>query len=139
MGAQDAGIYTPWAQCSTDLFETNINFCEDWCGVIGFWPNCGTNELNSNDPLNTGGIGNYVCSCTGCNNCPVNSIQPQCSTDQFGLNFCDDWCQVPDLWPNCGINTVTQRTGQEELEYQTNNYEYNEYTCSCKGCSECSP
>ena len=144
MGAQNAGIYTPWAQCSTDLFDKHINFCEDWCGVADYWPNCGTNELNSNDPRNTP-LGNdvyandYVCSCTGCKNCPVNSSIPKCSTDQFGLNFCDDWCRVPNLWPKCGTNTVTQRTGQPDFESGTDDYEYNEYTCSCNGCNGCPP
>ena len=131
-GGHDAKIYTPWAQCSTNQF--GINFCEDWCNVSDYWPNCGTSILDANDARNTG-TSDYVCSCTGCNGCD-SSIQ-KCSTDQFNINFCDDWCNVRNLWPNCGTNTVTQRTGRVDLMYGTNTYEYSDYTCSCNGCNGC--
>ena len=129
-------MFTPWAQCSTALFFPSINFCEDWCGVTGYWPNCGINELKSSDERNTSND-DYVCSCNGCNTCDSSSSIQQCSTDQFNINFCDDWCNVRNLWPDCGTNTVTQRTGREDLMYGTNTYEYSDYTCSCSGCNGC--
>jgi hypothetical protein len=54
--------------CSSDKFNTNINFCDDWCNTDGIWP-CGNNRLDGITEGNTDNV-DYTCSCAGCNGCP---------------------------------------------------------------------
>ena len=55
------------AQCSTNKFESQIDFCNDWCNTKGKW-GCGEATLKESDSRNTDGV-DYQCDCTGCNGC----------------------------------------------------------------------
>jgi len=52
-------------KCGTKF---GINFCDDWCNVESYWPNCGQNLLSATDPRNTGNS-DFVCNCQDCNKC----------------------------------------------------------------------
>ena len=54
-------------QCSKNKFNTQINFCDDWCNTKGIW-GCGLATIIGSDPRNTDGV-DYQCDCTGCNGC----------------------------------------------------------------------
>ena len=54
-------------QCSTNKFDTQINFCDDWCNTEGKW-GCGLATIIGSDPRNTDEV-DYQCDCTGCNGC----------------------------------------------------------------------
>lgn len=56
-----------YPQCSTDKFDSGINFCDDWCNTPGRW-GCGLATLSGTDPRNTDNV-HYTCSCSGCNGC----------------------------------------------------------------------
>ena len=55
------------AQCSTNKFEGQIDFCNHWCNTIEKW-GCGEATLKGSDSRNTDGV-DYQCDCTGCNGC----------------------------------------------------------------------
>ena len=55
------------AQCSTNKFESQIDFCNDWCNTKEKW-GCGEATLKESDSRNTDGV-DYQCDCTGCNGC----------------------------------------------------------------------
>ena len=54
--------------CSVNKFETQLNFCDDWCNTESIWPGCGVHTLPGDDPRNTDNV-DYHCSCDGCNGC----------------------------------------------------------------------
>ena len=58
--------------CSINKFETQINFCDDWCNTESIWPGCGVHTLPGDDPRNTDNV-DYTCSCSGCNGCSTSS------------------------------------------------------------------
>lgn len=53
---------------------------------------------------------------------------PQCSTDKFGINFCDDWCNTAGKW-GCGQATLGGHDGRNTDDV--------DYTCNCSGCNGC--
>jgi len=55
--------------------------------------------------------------------------QAKCSSDKFGINFCDEWCNVEDKWPNCGQNML-------EANDPRNTGSAN-YVCNCQDCNKC--
>jgi len=60
--------------------------------------------------------------------CPNWRPAPQCSTDWNGLNFCNDWCNTPNMW-GCGVATLSSRDDR--------NPSGNDYKCDCGGCNGC--
>merc|ERR1719499_1614788 len=53
---------------------------------------------------------------------------PQCSTNMFGIDFCNDWCNTPGIW-GCGIGTLAAADGRNPTSEA--------YTCDCSGCNSC--
>ena len=75
-------------QCRTNKFDTQINFCDDWCNTEGKW-GCGLATIIGSDPRNTDGV-DYQCDCSGCNGCggkKIDSLKFYASIDKgnFGL------------------------------------------------------
>ena len=52
----------------------------------------------------------------------------QCSTDKFGIDFCNDWCNTDGIW-GCGEAII--------LGHDIRNTDNRDYTCSCTGCNGC--
>merc|ERR1711920_498918 len=52
----------------------------------------------------------------------------KCGT-KFGINFCDDWCNVEDKWPNCGQNML--------MANDPRNTDSSDYVCNCEDCNKC--
>ena len=78
-----------YARCSTNKFETNINFCDDWCNTESMWPGCGIYTLQGSDSSNTDDV-DYSCSCDGCNGCDEsnsNSIIQILSYEKYSKIF----------------------------------------------------
>ena len=61
------------SQCSKNKFDTQINFCDDWCNTKGIW-GCGLATIIGSDPRNTDGV-DYQCDCSGCNGCAGKKIE----------------------------------------------------------------
>jgi len=57
----------------------------------------------------------------------VESVE-QCSTNKFGIDFCNDWCNTNGFW-GCGVAKLggNNRRNTDNLDY----------TCSCSGCNGC--
>jgi len=51
-----------------------------------------------------------------------------CGT-KFGIDFCSDWCNVKNIWPGCGTNTLSASDPR--------NTDNTDYTCSCAACNGC--
>jgi hypothetical protein len=95
----------------------NGNYCSEWCNTPEKW-GCGT-PIDPNTK--------YQCSCSGCNGC-VDGVAgiPTCGTDVGGTNYCDDYCNRPEVnrW-DCGIG------------YNENAGVPGGYQCDCDGCHGC--
>lgn len=52
----------------------------------------------------------------------------QCSTNKFGIDFCNSWCNTNGYW-GCGDGTLEGA--------DTRNTDNSDYTCSCAGCNGC--
>jgi len=52
----------------------------------------------------------------------------QCSTDRFGLDFCNDWCNNDGFW-GCGLATLGAGDARNTDDV--------DYTCDCSGCNGC--
>ena len=59
--------------CSTNKFETQLNFCDDWCNTEGIWGCDELNTLISSDDRNTENV-DYNCNCNGCNGCSNSNL-----------------------------------------------------------------